>query len=150
MNGNMKNVTITINEFNRLLSLIYRKNTLQGESIKDLYIFVDNALIKLEKGSISYEEQNSIETYIYYLKTKKITEKLYPKEFKVLEKYDEIIDNKNRLRREKEAFYINEETKKLKLTNLLNNTKNGIISVVILEVTLLLGILISIIALANK
>ncbi|HHX33518.1 MAG TPA: hypothetical protein GX713_04785 [Mollicutes bacterium] len=141
---------ISINEFNRLLSLMYSGFPLEGESVKDLNVFINDALLEMEEGIISYDKQNSVDTYIYYLKDKKLNETLFPEEVKVLDKYDNIIDERNRILREEEALLEKAEIKKLKLTNLANNTRGGIVSVIILEVTVLLGILISVLALANK
>ena len=141
---------ISINEFNRLLSLMYSGFPLEGESVKDLNVFINDALLEMEEGTISYDKQNSVDTYIYYLKDKKLNETLFPEEVKVLDKYDNIIDERNRILREEEALLEKAEIKKLKLTNLANNTRGGIVSVIILEVTVLLGILISVLALANK
>ena len=141
---------ISINEFNRLLSLMYSGFPLEGESVKDLNVFINDALLEMEEGIISYDKQNSVDTYIYYLKAKKLNETLFPEEVKVLDKYDNIIDERNRILREEEALLEKAEIKKLKLTNLANNTRGGIVSVIILEVTVLLGILISVLALANK
>lgn len=141
---------ISISEFNRLLSLMYSGFPLEGESVKDLNVFINDALLEMEEGIISYDKQNSVDTYIYYLKDKKLNETLFPEEVKVLDKYDNIIDERNRILREEEALLEKAEIKKLKLTNLANNTRGGIVSVIILEVTVLLGILISVLALANK
>lgn len=141
---------ISINEFNRLLSLMYSGFPLEGESVKDLNVFINDALLEMEEGIISYDKQNSVDTYVYYLKDKKLNETLFPEEVKVLDKYDNIIDERNRILREEEALLEKAEIKKLKLTNLANNTRGGIVSVIILEVTVLLGILISVLALANK
>ena len=47
---------------------------------------------------ISYDKQNSVDTYIYYLKIK-LNETLFPEEVKVLDKYDNIIDERKNLKR---------------------------------------------------
>lgn len=141
---------ISESEFNRLVAILYSGDNLPSEMIKDFYLFVDDVLNEMKNGTMNYDRQNSLDIYIYYLKDKKIGGTLYPKEVRILDSYDNIIDSKLAREREREANSLEKEAIELKLKYKENSRKGMIISVVVLEATILLGILVSVIALAKR
>lgn len=145
----IENKLISENEFNRFLGMLYSDDKLTKENYQDLYLYVNTLLINMQEENLEYDKQNSIDIYIYYLKDRKQNDLLNEEENNILKKYKNIIIKKNQqLENQKKSE--TDKIKKLKLLSKQNSTRGAIISVVILETTILLGILISIIALAKR
>lgn len=144
-----ENKFISENEFNRFLGMLYSGDKLTEENLKDLYSYVNASLVDMEQESLDYDKQNSLDIYIYYLKDKMQNNELNNEENKILSHYEEIIIKINQ-EIEKENLNEINKGKVLKLISKENSTRGAIVTVVILEVTILLGILISVVALAKR
>ncbi|MFA6753431.1 MAG: hypothetical protein WCR93_04105 [Bacilli bacterium] len=140
---------ISENEFKRILNMLYNGKELSEENSKDLFALADILLSEMDKGNLNYDKQNMLDIFIYYLKDKLGNMGLSNKESSILNKYDNIIAQKQ-ANLEKEYREENIRIKKLKFKEKQDSTRGAIITVVVLEVTTLLGILISVLALANN
>ncbi|MDD4706001.1 MAG: hypothetical protein PHS24_02145 [Bacilli bacterium] len=140
---------ISENEYIRLLEILYKGENINAENIGDLYTLTDVLLLKMSKGRLSYDQQNILDTYIYYLKDKFEDKGLSKKEDWILNKYNKIVAQKQ-ADLEKEHFNEDIRIKQLKFKEKQDSTRGAITSVAVLEVTILLGLLISVLALANN
>ncbi len=134
-------VIISAVKANQLIIKLYDQVVLTSEEINQLNNFVNLGLNQMEDETINYDHQNSIDMYIEYLKTKEMN--LTTEESQIIFKYANIIEAKEKSLNKK----IEKQAVK-KLTVL--NTNGAVITVVILEVTILLGMLISVLALVKR
>lgn len=134
-------VIISAVKANQLIIKLYDQVVLTSEEINQLNNFVNLGLNQMEDETINYDYQNSIDMYIEYLKTKEMN--LTTEESQIIFKYANIIEAKEKSLNKK----IEKQAVK-KLTVL--NTNGAVITVVILEVTILLGMLISVLALVKR
>lgn len=134
-------VIISAVKANQLIIKLYDQVVLTSEEINQLNNFVNLGLNQMEDETINYDHQNSIDMYIEHLKTKEMN--LTTEESQIIFKYANIIEAKEKSLNKK----IEKQAVK-KLTVL--NTNGAVITVVILEVTILLGMLISVLALVKR
>ncbi|MDD2208627.1 MAG: hypothetical protein PHU45_04695, partial [Bacilli bacterium] len=117
-----------------------------GEA-KALNRFINNGINNMKEKELHFDYQNTIDIYIVYLEEKEILETISPRETGQLSEYRNVIKK----REEKIQGIINQsEDKKLKLLPSNINTTGAVVTVVIIEVTLLLGILLGIVALVKR
>ncbi|MDD4187392.1 MAG: hypothetical protein PHX04_01280 [Bacilli bacterium] len=138
-----------INTVNNLIAKLYEKLPLSMEEASVLNSFIFAGINEMKERELHFDYQNTIDVYIVYLEEKEILETITQREAKQLFEYrcvikareDKILDLTN--------TNINEE-KKLNLLPANINTTGAVITIVIIEVTILLGILIGVIALVKR
>ncbi|MDD2409225.1 MAG: hypothetical protein PHD03_00675 [Bacilli bacterium] len=140
---------ISENEFKRILDMLYNGKEISKENTNDLFALADILLSEMDKGSLNSDKQNALDIFIYYLKVKLENSGLNNKENKFLNKYVNIVAKKQ-ADLEKEHHKEDIRIKALKFKEKQDSTRGAIITIVVLEVTTLLGILISVLALANN
>lgn len=138
-------------EVNNLISKLYDGMALSIEELNRLHSFMLTGLNKMLEEELHYDYQNTIDIYIVYLEDKEILSELTKEEKQILFKYREIIRERERkLAQEESIAKENGEIKELKFLPTDLNTNGAVVTIVILEVTLLLGILISALALVKR
>lgn len=136
-----------INTVNNLIAKLYEKLPLSMEEANALNSFILNGINKMKEGELHFDYQNTIDVYIVYLEDKEVLETITPREAKQLSEYLSVI----KAREDKIHGLTNtNEEKKLKLLPTGINTTGAVITFVIIEVTVLLGILIGVIALVKR
>ena len=140
---------ISENEFKRILYILYNGKKISEETSKDLLAFVDILLSEMNKGNLDKDKQNMLDYFICYFKDKLENIGLSNKESIIINKYNDIIAEKQ-ANLEKAYREENIRIKKLKFKEKQESTRGAIVTVAVLEVTILLGILISVLALANN
>ena len=136
-----------INIVNNLIAKLYEKLPLSMEEANTLNSFINTGINNMKEKELHFDYQNTIDVYIVYLEKKEVLETITPREAKQLFEYRNIIKR----REDKIQGLINQnEEKKLKLLPTDINTTGAVITVVIIEVTLLLGMLLGIVALVKR
>lgn len=125
------------------LGVMFFSNVFNGVATEDevnsLNEYIDLLIGKMSDGTISYDEQELLDNYINYLRDNL----LY---IDYVNKYDKVVYIKNDLRLEEEQ--IAKEKGEVKVLA-LNNRNNGIVlTSVILEVVITLGLIIGVFILA--
>lgn len=114
-------------------------NVATEEEINKLNEYIEYLISKMSDETISYDEQELLDTYINYLRDN-------IKNIEIVNKYDKVVYIKNDLRLDEEE--IAKEKGEIKVLA-LNNKNNGIVlTSVILEVVITLGLIIGIFILA--
>lgn len=114
-------------------------NVATEEEINKLNEYIEYLISKMSDETISYDEQELLDTYINYLRDN-------IKYIELVNKYDKVVYIKNDLRLDEEE--IAKEKGEIKVLA-LNNKKSGIVlTSVILEVVITLGLIIGIFILA--
>lgn len=141
-------VEFPILEINNVISSYYNDIPVSLEAENKLNEFIVYSLEKMDNETLEYELQNSLDMYIVYLERKEYQEELSSREKEILNKYfNIIIKRENKLGREE--LTLNDEQKLvLKPKNL--NTNGAVVTIVVLEVSILLGVLISVLALVKR
>lgn len=141
-------VEFPILEINNVISSYYNDIPVSLEAENKLNEFIVYSLEKMDNETLEYELQNSLDMYIVYLERKEYQEELSSREKEILNKYlNIIIKRENKL--DREELNLNDEQKLvLKPKNL--NTNGAVVTIVILEVSILLGVLISVLALVKR
>jgi hypothetical protein len=141
---------VTYLEFGEIFRKITNAETLTSTEESKLDSYISNALESSKNDTIKTDDQNALDVYINYLNEK---ESLTPKEQTVLDSYNNNVKEKQTLQAQKEAVAKeNNEIKVLQMKPLTDDSKTSgyIITVAILEISILLGILISVLAIALK
>ena len=136
---NLDSEFITEMQASNLISAIYDGMSLTEENEKNLHSFIINGLNKMEEEVLDYDYQNVIDMYIVYLEDKENLALITLEEKGLLNRYRNIIQ-----KREKQLegdLLVKENPKKLKLLPSNLNTNGAVVTIVILEVTMLLGML---------
>lgn len=137
----------SLNTINNLIAKLYERMPLSLGEAKALNRFINNGINNMKEKELHFDYQNTIDIYIVYLEEKEILETISPRETGQLSEYRNVIKK----REEKIQGIINQsEDKKLKLLPSNINTTGAVVTVVIIEVTLLLGILLGIVALVKR
>ncbi len=140
--------TVSIVDANNIIALYFNNVTPTKEQENKIQEFISNGLTKMESEEIDFEYQNTIDIYIVYLENKANLTKLTKEEINILNSYLDIIRKREENILEKEDSL--SEVHQLKLVPKNLNTNGAVVTVVILEVTILLGILISAVALVKR
>lgn len=138
-----------LSEINNILAKLYDGHQIREEDKTKLSAFMKNGLKDMSEYELHYDYQNTIDIYIVYLENKSNLKQLSKEENNLLREYQNII----RTREEKitnSEFLTQNNQKTLKLIPKDLNTNGAIITVAILETTILLGILISVLALVKR
>ena len=145
---NLEIVLIKLNEFIELVSRAYNGDKLSKEEKEQMYNFALSSISDMENNSLDYDTQNAIDCYMEYLREQEKDDTIV-KSDKLLEKYNQTIENKNKEQLQKEA-----EAKtagQIKILEIKPVDHHGnIITIVVIEITLLLGMLVSILAFTLK
>ena len=139
---------IKLNEFIELVSRAYNGDNLTEEEQEKMHNFVLASITDMENGSLDYDTQNAIDCYMEYLREQE-KDNTTKKTDELLEKYYLIIEEKNKeqLQKENEA----KAAGQIKVLEIKPVDHHGnIITIVVIEITLLLGMLVSILAFAIK
>ncbi|MDD4795061.1 MAG: hypothetical protein PHG03_00685 [Bacilli bacterium] len=143
----MEEKFVSLNTINNLIAKLYERMPLSLGEAKALNRFINNGINNMKEKELHFDYQNTIDIYIVYLEEKEILETISPRETGQLSEYRNVIKK----REEKIQGIINQsEDKKLKLLPSNINTTGAVVTVVIIEVTLLLGILLGIVALVKR
>lgn len=125
------------------LGVMYFSNIFNGvakeEEINDLNEYTSLLIGKMSDGTISYDEQDLLDNYINYLRDNI----LY---LNLVNKYDKVVYIKNDLRLDEEG--IAKEKGKVKVLSLTNKNNGIVLTSIILEVVITLGLIIGIFILA--
>lgn len=115
------------------------ENSTSIEEITVLNNYIEELITKFSDETISYDEQNLLDTYINYLRDTESFQDL-------VTKYDNVVYIKNNIRKSEEQIaHEKGNTKVLKLSN----PNNGLVlTSVILEVVITLGLITAILILA--
>ena len=139
-----------LTEINNIIVKLHDNYYITNEEQQKLYSFINNGLEKIAQYELEYNDcQNTIDFYIVYLEKKLMDKQLSKEEERILKKYQNII-------RERETKLLNPDSdtnnsqQTLKRVPKVLNTNGAVITVVILETTILLGILISVLALVKR
>lgn len=136
-------------EYIRILAKLYKGEEITAKNNEDLYLLTDILLQSMSRGIITKDSQGMLDTYIYYLKDKRENQGLNHRENNFIKHYDYNV-SQNQKRKENEYRKEDIKIKELKFKQKQENTRGAIISVAVLEITILLGIFISVLALANN
>ena len=134
---------LTYYEFTSLLNELYSGNSIGKEKTSAMEVYARKLIGKMQANDISFDDQNAIDCYIEYLKEQSPLSSL---EEDIISEYDNEVNKKkmSELAREKEA----NDQKVLTLQKI--DSKGAITTITILEVTVALGMLVSILAIALK
>ena len=134
---------MNIENANEIVKNILLGNNISKEENNSLNAYINYLISKMNDEIISYEEQSILDIYINYLRNN-----LYNMD--LVNRYDTVITNKNVLHNDEEHVAQHEgHAKILRLEQKNGINSNGIIlTSVILEVSILLGLLIGILILA--
>lgn len=134
---------MTIENANEIVKNILLGNNISEEVNNSLNAYISYLISKMNDEIISYEEQSLLDIYINYLRNN-----LYNMD--LVNRYDNIITNKNILHHDEEHVAQHEgHAKVLRLEQKHGVNNNGIIlTSIILEVSILIGLFIGILILA--
>lgn len=134
---------MNIENANEIVKNIILGNNISDEENNSLNAYISYLISKMNDEIISYEEQSLLDIYINYLRNN-----LYNMD--LVNRYDNIITNKNILHNDEEHVAQHEgHAKVLRLEQKHGVNSNGIIlTSVILEVSILIGLFIGILILA--
>ncbi len=133
---------MNIENANELVRNILLYNSVSSEELSNLNGYISYLIDKMNDNTISYEEQALLDVYTNYLRNNMINRD-------IVDKYDEVINRKNNIVNEEHIAQREGHTKIMKMENKQHVNNNGIIlTTVILEVSLLLGLTIAILILA--
>lgn len=134
---------MNIENANEIVKNILLGNGISEEDNSSLNAYISYLISKMNDEVISYEEQSLLDIYINYLRNN-----LYNMD--LVNRYDNVITNKNILHNDEEHVAQHEgHAKVLRLEQKQRINSNGIIlTSVILEVSILIGLIIGILILA--
>lgn len=143
----MEEKFVSLNTINNLIAKLYEKLPLSMEEANALNSFINNGIKDMKEKELHFDYQNTIDVYIVYLEEKEILETISPREAGQLSEYRNVIK-----RREDKIQGLTNKNEEMKLKLLPSNinTTGAVVTVVIIEVTLLLGMLLGIIALVKR
>ena len=133
---------MNIENANELVKNILLYNSVSDEELSSLNEYINYLIDKMNDNTISYGEQALLDVYTNYLRNNIINSD-------IVDKYDDVINKKNNIVNEEHVAQREGHTKIMKMENKHHVNNNGIIlTTVILEVSLLLGLTIAILILA--
>ena len=133
-----------------LLGSLWNGKALTSEENEKLISYNRNLIKSMESGPLHYDTQAIVDSYVMYLCDKEVATGITPEESAVVQEYNAAVAKIRETKKaEEEKLIVEGKNKTLKLS-LENNTRGAIISIVVLETTILLGILISFLALAKR
>ncbi len=137
---------LTESQFYLLITRLMEGEELSFEEIRGMNRYAQIIIKEIKEGPIHYDRQNSLDMFIEFLKEKNGENFLSPEEENIVMLYNEIGKTKSLSTPDKSK----KDVRELKLLPPDIANQGAIVSVVIIEVTILLGILISVLALAKR
>lgn len=119
--------------FNRLLNAKYNDEVLTKQDLTNMELYASMLLNKMDRADIHYDEQNSLDLYIIALANQDLRDK-----------YD------NAIKKSQEQRLNNNKIEDQQLVLKPIDSKGAILTVTIIEVTLLLGILLGVLIIVQR
>lgn len=119
--------------FNRLLNAKYNDEVLTEQDLANMELYASMLLNKMDRADIHYDEQNSLDLYIIALANQDLRDK-----------YD------NAIKKSQEQRLNNNKIEDQQLVLKPIDSKGAILTVTIIEVTLLLGILLGVLIIVQR
>lgn len=137
----------SFNTINNLIAKLYERMPLSMEEANALNNFINTGINNMKEKELQFDYQNTIDVYIVYLEEKEVLETITSRESRQLSEYRNVI--KRREYKIQGLTKLNEEKTLKQVPNNINTT-GAVVTVVIIEVTLLLGMLLGIVALVKR
>lgn len=135
---------ISMQDINTILSKLCNNNPISPEEYKDLTTKMDELISKMPSG-LNPLEQNLLDVFVDAIKDKN---DINPRWREIVFSYYKIVDEKAKERLLEEKENRQNERRVLKIERLSNDTKGTVLTISILEITLIIGILIAFLIIA--
>ena len=137
---------LTDTDFKNLIGSLYREEDVSLEEKQQMKMYMNNAFNEMQNESIEYDRQNAVDMYVDYLANQIDPIIRTPEENALIGTYESIINAKHQEKLVQNKG--NEMVLKLVLSE--DKKRAAFTSIVLLEVTILVGILLSAILLAIR